>query len=199
VAVTVYAVRLERPLMAAEAERLTELLPPARRERLNRLGPRAKRDEVLCAYGLLTWALRERYGWTRLPEIALTERGKPYFPEFPRVCFNLSHTEGAALAALAEEPVGVDVEKLRPVSQRMLGRFGVDSPEAFFKVWVRREAFGKCGGEGVLPALREDPSLRDGEAYFELKLFDGYAAGLAGPEDGIPPQVRLVSQKELLK
>lgn len=197
-AVTVWAVQLKRPLTAEETERLMALLPSARRERLHSMGPRGKRDEVLCAYGLLERILRERYGWTRLPDVALTETGKPYFPEYPQVCFNLSHTEGAAAAVVAEEAVGVDVEKVRPVSQRMLTRFKVDSPEAFFHCWVRQEACGKRSGKGILPVLREKVPPEEG-TYLSLALFVGYAAGLAGPESDMPPEVRIVSQEELLK
>lgn len=93
------------------------LLPPERQERLLRIKQSEKRREPLCAYLILRHALWEQYRWRELPPIRLTSLGKPYFPDFPEVHFNLSHTTGAVLVALSGEPVGVDIEHIRPVSE----------------------------------------------------------------------------------
>ena len=84
------------------------LLPPERQERLLRIKQSEKRREPLCAYLILRHALWEQYRWRELPPIRLTSLGKPYFPDFPEVHFNLSHTTGAVLVALSGEPVGVE-------------------------------------------------------------------------------------------
>ena len=106
---------LERPLTAEETEVLTALLPSGRRARLERIWDAARRQEPLCAYFILRRAVWEQYHWQELPPLALTEKGKPYFPDIPAVHFSISHTDGAVLAALSAAPVGVDVERLRPV------------------------------------------------------------------------------------
>ena len=64
------------------------------------------------AYRLLTLAVRQELGLPHLPDIAREAGGKPYFPSRPDVCFNLSHSHGAAVCALHNRPVGIDVEKL---------------------------------------------------------------------------------------
>ena len=115
--IELWAARLERPLTERETAAMLRLLPAGRRERLLRIRQPEKRREPLCAYLLLRLALREACGWRDLPEIRLTSLGKPWFPEFPEVHFNLSHTGGAVLAALSDRPVGVDIERIRPVSQ----------------------------------------------------------------------------------
>ena len=81
-AVNLWAARMERPLEPGEVQRLLPLLPPERRERLLRL-PSEKRREPLCAWLLLRLALRETLEWTELPSVALTDRGKPFFPDHP--------------------------------------------------------------------------------------------------------------------
>ena len=63
---------------------------------------------------LLLWALGEAWGFRVLPPLARTERGKPYFPQFPGLHFNLSHSGQLTLCALSHLPVGVDIEQLRP-------------------------------------------------------------------------------------
>ena len=64
--------------------------------------PAERQREPLCAYFLLCMALWKREGWRKLPEIARASSGKPYFPEYLGIHFNLSHTKGAVLAGVAD-------------------------------------------------------------------------------------------------
>ena len=186
-----WAAKLERPLTDREMESLLPLLPPERRERLLRLKQPEKRREPLCAYLLLHRALWERYRWRQLPEIRLTSLGKPYFPDHPDVHFNLSHTAGAVLVALSDRPVGVDIEHIRPVSQRAMQRLaGVVSERAFFENWVRREARAKRSGAGVGTTLSAEEDLPPGEQFYLLDTFPGYVAGVSTRGGGPPGQVR---------
>ena len=150
--IELWAARLERPLTERETEAMLPLLPPERQERLLRIKQSEKRREPLCAYLILRHALWEQYRWRELPPIRLTSLGKPYFPDFPEVHFNLSHTTGAVLVALSGEPVGVDIEHIRPVSERAMRRLAdVTTERAFFQSWVRREALARCE---ITPCLR---------------------------------------------
>jgi len=196
-AVTIWALRLCRPLTEDETKRLTALLPPARRKRLERQQVRAKREETLCAYGLLRYALREQFGWDEIPSVYLTEKGCPLFSDFPHLFFSISHTEGAVLAAVAERPVGVDIERIRPVGQRMLELTEADTPEAFFRSWVRREARGKRTGEGIGPMMRREPPFAEEEYCHALAVFSGYVA-CAATEDAQLPRVWTVPLEDLL-
>ena len=138
-AVELWAMQLERPLTAEETEVLTALLPSGRRARLERIWDAARRQEPLCAYFILRRAVWEQYHWQELPPLALTEKGKPYFPDIPAVHFSISHTDGAVLAALSAAPVGVDVERLRPVGERVMRRLAnTQDPAVFFAHWVQR-------------------------------------------------------------
>lgn len=193
------AVRLERPLTEREENVLLSLLPSRRRERMLRMKTAEKRREPLCAYALLWMALRERYGWRQLPEMALTDRGKPWFPEHPEVHFNLSHTAGAALVGISDSPLGVDIEKLRPISRRSMERIaGVDTEEEFFRSWVRREARVKRSGTGIATMLREDAPFLSGERFWFLDTFPGYVAGVCTRGADIPSEVRKYSLEEML-
>ena len=123
-----WMVRIDRPLTEEEARALTSLLPPARQARLHREPPE-KHPAVLGAYGLLAALLRERRGWTALPAMERSAGGRPFFPEYPQVYFSLSHTEGAAAAAVSEAPVGADIQRIRPdVSPRLARLTGTENP-----------------------------------------------------------------------
>lgn len=177
--VALWAARMERPLTEREEGAMLCLLPESRRQRLLHQQKPEKRVEVLCAYTMLHLALRERYGWRQIPEVTLSAAGKPCFSEHPDVQFNISHTGGAVLVGVSGEPVGVDIERIRPVSRRAMQRIaGVESEKAFFESWVRREARAKRIGAGI-GALMRETALRDGEQFVFVDTFDGYAAGVA--------------------
>lgn len=73
--------------------------------------------------------------------------------------FNISHSHGLVACAVAEVPVGIDVEKIRPVPPRLLRilspaeREYVRCDEDFFRLWTLKEALIKCRG-GVLGQIR---------------------------------------------
>jgi 4'-phosphopantetheinyl transferase len=107
-------------------------------------------------------------------------RGKPRLaqPETP-LEFNLAHSGGLAAYAFAVGcEVGVDIEKIRPVSDQddIVRRFfsreeceewmGLDPAqrdEAFFRCWTRKEAYIKALGDGLsMPLDSFQVSLRPG-------------------------------------
>lgn len=182
--VELWAARLERPLTEAETAALMALLPQWRRERLERMRDPAKKRESLFAYFILRRAVWEQYQWSQLPPIARSTAGKPYFPDAPQVHFSLSHTDGAVLVALGRVPVGVDVERLRPVSGRIMRRLAdTQDPAAFFAHWVQREALTKRDGTGIGASLHRGPAAESGVYCQMLETFPGYAAAVAAKEE----------------
>lgn len=199
-AIELWAARLERPLTQRETDAMLRMLPLERRDRLLRLRPEEKRREPLCAYLVLRMALWEQYHWRELPEIALSDLGKPCFPGYPDVHFNISHTTGAVLVGLSDQPIGVDIEKIRPVSQRAMQRIaGVSTETEFFQSWVRREARAKRSGVGISTMVRSESPLQRGEYYYEVETFPGYAAGVATRSKAWPGAVRKYSLDEMVE
>ena len=197
--IELWTARMERPLSAPEREAILPLLPPDRRERLLRVQEVGKQREPLCAYLILCLALRQKYGWKSIPEVALGRLGKPYFPEHPEVHFNISHSSGAVLVGVSDQEIGVDIERIRPVGQRMMTRMArVSTAEAFFQSWVRREARAKRSGNGVGTIMRSESPLQPGEAYYELDTFPGYAAGLATRSRELPGRLHRYSLDDML-
>lgn len=197
--IELWAARLERPLSERETAAMMALLPMERQERLLRIRQAEKRREPLCAYFILRHALWQQYHWRELPPIAYASLGKPYFPDFPTVHFNLSHTTGAVLVGLSDEPLGVDIEHIRPVSQRAMRRIaGVETEKAFFRSWVRREARAKRAGAGVGVMLESETPLQHGEHFYYLETFPGYVAGVATRSADLPGKVHKYFLEEML-
>ena len=95
-----------------------------------------------------------------LPEIAVTDRGKPYFVT-GKWHFSITHTPRHAFCALSDSPVGIDAEELdRAVnlrladkilspSERMQFDTAQDKHLALLTFWVLKEAAAKQSGEGL--------------------------------------------------
>ena len=168
--IRLYAVRISQPLSEAELSALARFLPPERQDR-------AKTPEALCAYALLCRALHELYGLEDLPQLSYGEHGKPYFASHPDVHFSLSHTRGAALLAVHNEPIGADIECLRPVSGAMRTRFHAANAADFWRLWVHRES--RCKRRGISAV-----SLRNGEVPVvpneRVFVFSPFSDSLAG-------------------
>ncbi|MGH6989035.1 MAG: 4'-phosphopantetheinyl transferase family protein [Stellaceae bacterium] len=93
------------------------------------------------------------------------EFGKPRLADAGGIEFNMSHSGGIVLIALASgEPVGIDVERVRPIAERAaiierylhpgeaadLAGFADGAAElAFFRCWSRKEAVVKALGRGM--------------------------------------------------
>ena len=118
------------------------------------------------AYALLAALLAETGRGGPLPAIAREEGGKPYFPDCPRIRFNVSHSGGLALCALSDRAVGVDIERVRPRRARLPAyvlsgeelawhRARGGGWEDFYTLWTRKEARVKCTGQGLRLAARE--------------------------------------------
>ena len=101
--------------------------------------------------------------------------------------------------AVSDQPVGVDIEKVRPVSQRSMRRLAAaETPEGFFQSWVRREARAKRSGDGVSTMMRSESPLQYGEYYYELETFPGYVAGVATRSKEKPEKVKKYSLEEMI-
>jgi 4'-phosphopantetheinyl transferase len=147
------------------------------------------RRRYLRAHCALRDILR-RFTDTRL-DFALQEKGKPYLPNAPELQFNLSHSKQMALVAVALRiPVGVDIERLRPLAEHaaIAERFfppGEASPidaRDFFRRWTRFEAILKAQGLGLYGA---GAGLEGEWTVQELDAGPGFAAAVAAPGAGL--------------
>ena len=189
-AVCLWAVEVDDAVPEEMVGRMWENLPSRRRARLERQKNGGKALEALAAYWILRRALEEQYHWSgALPPMAWTEEGKPFFPQEPAVHFSLSHTPGGVLAGLSAAPIGVDLERTRPVHPRLLARTGCTGAEDFMASWVRREARAKRLGTPV--ELGAETPLGPEERLWQEEVFPGYHACACYTECGEPRLVRL--------
>lgn len=100
------------------------------------------------------------YTHAPMPEIAVTQRGKPYFPDCG-LHFSISHTKHHVFCALSDKPIGIDAEELdRDIALRLAEKIlspeervqyeaAADPRMALLTFWVLKEAAAKCAGTGL--------------------------------------------------
>ena len=108
---------------------------------------------------LLGRMYREETG-EECPEIAIADRGKPYFLN-GIWHFSISHTKKHVFCALSRRPVGLDAEEMdRKVDLRLAEKIlsesekcrfdaAKDKQAALLRLWVLKEAATKLTGEGL--------------------------------------------------
>jgi 4'-phosphopantetheinyl transferase len=123
---------------------------------------------------------------------AVSSTGKPYLPNAPELKFNLSHSHEMAVVAITlEYDVGVDVERLRyitdyttiadhffPPSEALALRQTIptDCKHDFFRRWTRFEAMLKARGVGLYGAGEE---LGGEWTVEEIEVAPDFAAAVA--------------------
>ena len=155
---------------------------------------RGRLREILSVYwDVLPNAIRFRKGTGGKPSIS---------SDNPTIRFNLSHSKGYALLAIAYgREVGVDVEVLRPKPKAaaLVERFFSPNEKtafrklepheedaAFFAGWTRKEAYVKAVGKGLrFPLDQFDVSLEPGDQNALLHV------------EGAPEEVRRWSLRDI--
>ena len=144
---------------AGTVQRWVNSLPEEKRTRIVRMRREEDRSLALTAHRLLCYALG-REGVFPLPHDWAAERyGKPYLKNAD-VHFSISHSGCVAMCAVGETPVGVDIERVRPISEGVAMRImsdkersayalAEDREDFFYKVWTLKEAYVKYSGKGL--------------------------------------------------
>jgi 4'-phosphopantetheinyl transferase len=152
--VHVWSVELDRPAGALGGVLSEDELLRAARYKVPDAGPRfvASRGALR---GLLGSYLQVDPAALRF---AAGPNGKPRLDPPSPVQFNVSHSAGVGLIAVARADVGVDLEQLKPrsdlpgLARRVFTgreRDAIDGELSFYRHWVAKEAFVKATGRGV--------------------------------------------------
>ena len=129
----------------------------------------SKAKESLVGLLLAKYAIYRRWG---LPfsavQFGVGTHGKPYALGQEQVHFNVSHSGGVCVCAVDDEPIGVDIQEMKPcrfdaiaerfftpLEQRLYHEQGGDKL-AFYRMWTKRESVGKYLSTGFFYAAEQD-------------------------------------------
>lgn len=153
-----------------EYERIRKTLSPSRAARISGLKHPADQHRSLTA-DLLTEKLLLREFGIADARIEMTPQGQPILPG-TGLFLSIAHSHKAVVCAVSQDPVGVDIEQIRPMDlaitrhictrEELRYLFGHDpSPEElqlcedpallrrFFEIWTGKEAYFKQKGTGI--------------------------------------------------
>ena len=109
-------------------------------------------------------------------EFYLNESGKP----ISNNCyFNISHSTGYVVFIKDDVPIGVDIEKIRPIEDDLIDYISsseekkyITSDQKFYEIWTNKESLTKCLGTGIKEKIKDIPSIpiNDVKTYKE-KLY----------------------------
>ena len=129
--------------------------------------------------------------------------GKPYLTGYPEIHFNISHSGGWAVCALASMPCGVDIQERRSIrSRRMVERTmnareqrqileAEDGTGEFIKLWTYKESCIKLSGEG----LHQDMKTLKPPACHQFFWLEKDLAGCVAGEEPFILEIRRGSPK----
>ena len=125
--------------------------------------------------------------------------GKPYLTGYPEIHFNISHSGGWAVCALASMPCGVDIQERRSIrSRRMVERTmnareqrqileAEDGTGEFIKLWTYKESCIKLSGEG----LHQDMKTLKPPACHQFFWLEKDLAGCVAGEESFTLEIRI--------
>ena len=161
-----------------EIQRLLPLVSDERREEALRFHHRFGQFACLQSYVMLRELLEQR-GLSHPFRFGKNEHGKPFLADHPEIHFNLSHCKSGIAVAVADQPIGIDIESYRKVGDSLL-RYAMNDTErrlitesddpvrTFTEYWTRKEAVFKLRGTGI---LREElHALLDGPERVETHV-----------------------------
>jgi 4'-phosphopantetheinyl transferase len=214
----------------SELPRFHATLSPEERERARKLHFSDDRDAFVMCRGILRQLLAQYLGRDAATiAFAYGRSGKPEITGLQDHCplhFNVSRSGAIVVYAMtAAGPVGVDVERVRPVPEfddiasrffnpgdaSMLRTLPADvQMEAFFACWTCKEAFVKATGDGIArdpglsrldperhahPSVEGEPRRADAWQFQLFRPAPGYLATLAHRADGARLRRSAVSKR----
>ncbi len=166
-----------RDLSESEYEKWYALMATEKKAKIDRFRFDDDKKRSITGEMLIKSYIRQKYG-TPAKDIIIstTERGKPY-TENCNIHFNISHSGDMVVCAVSDNPIGVDIEKIKPVdlkiakkvfnNDELLYLFGTTPPytfektddieilRRFFTLWTTKEAYVKFTGTGISENLKE--------------------------------------------
>lgn len=160
-------------------EKWYRYLSPKRIEKVKRLKQTKNKAQSIGVELLLNYAVN---GDMKIPiKWDTDENGKLYLTDHSEIYVNLSHSKDYAVCAVADKPIGIDIQYCRKCDIKMADRFftgaeadairRASAPEkAFFEMWTKKESLVKAVGCALTVPLSSF-SVLGSTAEYEGKMY----------------------------
>jgi len=141
--------------------------------------------------------------------------GKPFLINANEIHYNISHSDKFVVCAFSSDPIGVDVESVKPIDTAIADRFfsldeidyigdsacGSEN-ERFYKIWTMKESYIKWNGMGLSKKLNSFSVLKtlsNFPPHYHLVHKDNEAICHACTTIKQKPEVKYIQIEELLE
>lgn len=159
-----------------------EMLSAFRKQRADKCKLNNDRLRSVAAGVLLNRGLKKYNLSERDMNYSQNSYGKPYFTEYPKINFSISHSCDMCIVCFSDREIGCDIEKIETADMKIADRFfekaekdfitnSKDINSAFYKIWTLKESYIKAVGKGLSMPLNSfsvfDVSNYSFKQYFE--------------------------------
>ncbi len=126
-----------------------------------------KKAETKNGRNLLSYALKKDFG-IDFDEASVVKNkyGKPYLSDNVKAHFNISHSGSYVAVMTADTEIGIDIQIVRPVRERVVEKIcnkseralvysGDGSDRCFIQLWTLKESYIKAIGRGMSFPMNE--------------------------------------------
>lgn len=151
-----------------KAEKVYRELSLSRKERIDRYKIADDRRRSLLGEYLVKELLKTEYSLYNAT-VESSENGRPFLKE-SKLFISISHSGEKVVCAVGKQPIGIDIEKPKPIKYGLINRVCTDSEKLyvldgcdqvadevsdkgiisrFFEIWTGKEAYFKAQGTGI--------------------------------------------------
>jgi len=158
-----YILKINRNLEAIEFNSLLSYICDDKKERILRFHRYEDAQRCLLGDVMVRYVICKRIGVKNSELVfGMNEYGKPLLIYPKEIHFNISHSGKYVVCAVDNNPVGVDVEEIKPIDFEIAKRFFsaneylqlINQPEEmrlkyFYTIWTLKESYIKAEGKGL--------------------------------------------------
>ena len=138
-------------LSDAEYEKWFSLMTKEKQERVSKYKDATRRKCSVAGEMIVKTNIGKALNTSPEALIILTDNnGKPYIPDC-HTHFNISHCENMLVLAFSDKEIGIDIERIRPISLNILKRFySVEEQKYVLGYIPTKDDFQMCENEEIL-------------------------------------------------
>ncbi len=184
---SIFACKLTKQGFTSSLLSFAQIISPHKQKFLLRKAPDKNAKLSLLADILLNFALHQTLPAELACNVTIkrTPKGKPFVSGIKHpIHFSISHSAPWVLCAVASLPVGIDIEKERPLKKDIFKKYfskeenslllkttcsSKEIKNSFFTLWTLKESFAKAEGKSIFDVLRNIQKEKIGANKFIAK------------------------------
>jgi 4'-phosphopantetheinyl transferase len=223
----IFATENTEPIDKVLFQKLLLALPADRQAKINNFTKYENAQNVLFADILIRQIIQKEL---RIPFEAISiqrdEFDKPFLENNKDFHFNISHSGAWVVCATSRLPVGIDIEKIRPVNfgiakrffskeeyNNLIGKAEDEKLSFFYELWTIKESYLKVNGKGlsIIPLELIKINFTDNEVeytdnhnshnYFfkQYDIDNNYKLAICAADKAFPENITRINIKTLIR